>query len=332
MMNYSGRRRNYYPEPTQYDSAVTLDLQLATEYKSTKNTSTYFPSQKLKLECVGVVSLFDIMNCLAVGEIAILLDQLHQLVDIQKKKRAEFGGDARVEPGWVTAVGEISQQSRTLFETVEFEQARNRIDQFERGILSDCTIARMQSEIENLIVEIIGELKKRSFFFVSLDRAKVLNEFPFGKEVADAFPSTKEDVEQAASCLAMELHLAAMFHLMRVAEGGLRCLASDRQIVFPTDLKLQTWEDVLRELERCEAKIQNFPKTPKREEQFAFYHGAMMELKRFKNIWRNRIVHLRNEPIDREEALSTFNHVKAFMVILAGHISENSPPTPEIWA
>jgi hypothetical protein len=166
-----------------------------------------------------VVSLLDIMNDLAVGEIAVLLDQLHQLVEMQKRKRAQFGGNAPVEPEWVIAVGQISQQSRELFDTVEFEQARKRIDQFERGILSDCTVARLQSEIENLIAEIIWELKKRLFFFASLDRAKPLDEFPFGEEVEDA----------------MELHLAAIFHFMRVAEGGLRCLAKDRQIVFPTD-------------------------------------------------------------------------------------------------
>jgi hypothetical protein len=118
---------------------------------------------------------------------------------------------------------------------------------------------------------------------------------------------------------------------MRVAEGGLRCLAKDRQIVFPADLKLQAWDDVLRELEKSEARIQQYPKTLKREEQFEFYHGAMMELKRFKNLWRNRIMHLRNDPIDRDEALSAFNHVKDFMRIPATHISEISPPLPEIW-
>lgn len=330
-MNYRDRRRNYYPGPTEYGPAVSLNLLLTTEYQSRKNTSSSPPSQKVKLDPTGVVSLLDIMNNLAVGEIAVLLQQLHQLVEIQKKKRAKGGGDAPVGRDWVTAVGKISQQSREIFDTVEFEQARKRIDQFERGILSDCTVARMQSELENLTEEIIGELKKRLFFFVSPDRARILGPTPFGEEVDTAFPSTKEDIAMACSCLATELHLAAMFHLMRVAEGGLRCLATDRQIVFPADLKLQTWDDVLRELEKSEAKIQQYPKTLKREEQFEFYHGAMMELKRFKNVWRNRIMHLRNEPIDRDEALSTFNHVKAFMQILASRISETSPPLPEIW-
>jgi hypothetical protein len=134
------------------------------------------------INMLAVVSLLGIMNDLAVGGIAVLLDQLHHLVEMQKRKRAQFGGDAPIEPEWVIAVGQISQQGRELFDTVEFEQARKRIDQFERGILSDCTVARLLSEIENLIAEIIWELKKRIFFFASLDRIKLLDKFHLGRK------------------------------------------------------------------------------------------------------------------------------------------------------
>ncbi|MGH9560255.1 MAG: hypothetical protein ACRD3S_02275, partial [Terracidiphilus sp.] len=48
-------------------------------------------------------------------------------------------------------------------------------------------------------------------------------------------------------------------------------------------IELATWEELIKGLERAEAKIQNFPRTVKRDEQFDFYHGAMMEIKRFKN-------------------------------------------------
>jgi len=54
-----------------------------------------------------------------------------------------------------------------------------------------------------------------------------------------------------------------------------------------------------------------------------------MEFKRFKNKFRNRIMHTRDE-YDSDEAHSAFVHVKEFMNILASKIAENVK-TPEMW-
>ena len=212
------------------------------------------------IDSYRALSLLDIMNKLLVGEVAVMLDRLRQLVEVQRRKRARDGGDAPLDPEEMELVGELAQGGRTLFSEIEFEEAEKRIALFERGVLSDSTVARMQSEIENLIEEIIIELRKRQFFFVSLDRAKVLVEYPFGEKVTDAFPSTRRDVDHASACLALELHSAAIFHLMRVAEAGLRCLAADRGIKFTEGIELQTWEEVLRELEKSEAKYRITPR------------------------------------------------------------------------
>ena len=53
-----------------------------------------------------------------------------------------------------------------------------------------------------------------------------------------------------------------------------------------------------------------------------------MEIKRFKNRFRNRIMHSR-ESYDGHEAMSAFFHVKAFMEIPSFRISERSR-TPKI--
>jgi hypothetical protein len=66
-----------------------------------------------------------------------------------------------------------------------------------------------------------------------------------------------------------------------------------------------------------------------REEQYKFYHGAMMELTRFKNKYRNPGMHTRDS-YDIDEAKSVFEHVKKFMTILATRISETSR-TPVKW-
>src|SRR5436309_10023407 len=47
----------------------------------------------------------------------------------------------------------------------------------------------------------------------------------FGGEVSQAFPSAWEDIRDAGNCIAADLHTAAVFHLMRVGELGMRALA-----------------------------------------------------------------------------------------------------------
>jgi hypothetical protein len=49
-----------------------------------------------------------------------------------------------------------------------------------------------------------------------------------------------------------------------------------------------------------------------REAQYEFYHGAMMEFRRFKNAYRNRVAHTR-DVYSRDEARLLFTHVRAFM-------------------
>jgi hypothetical protein len=270
------------------------------------------------------------MNVLRIGELSETLILLRRILCDLKNKRATEGGDSALTQDGVAQLRQLSDFCRPFFIGIGFDRVLERLDAFDEGISSDPTLARMQSEIENLSGEIVRELKRRWFFYADPDRSHLLTDDPFG-DIVKKFPSAADDIEQAAYCLAMDLPLASIFHLMRIAEVGLRALAKDRRVIFKAAIELQSWEEVIRGLEDAEVKIQSYPKTPARERQFTFYHEALMELKRFKNVWRNRIMHTRNDPVDRHQAYSTFTHVKAFMEILAREISETSPPTPEIW-
>lgn len=194
----------------------------------------------------------------------------------------------------------------------------------------DCS--SLAADCRNILDVLVTELWTRKFVEIPSeygDHAE--NEALFGPKVKTAFQSASEDIKQAGNCLAVECGTAAVFHLMRVAEFGLRALARDRRVQIPkkVPLVLGTWEDIIRQLEIAEAAIQGYPKTIAREAQYDFYHGAMMEFKRFKNKFRNVVMHNRYS-YDPDEAASAFNHVRSFMVILSSAISE-SKRTPVIW-
>lgn len=188
------------------------------------------------------------------------------------------------------------------------------------------------ADLRRAIDTMFDDLRKRSFLEVKPELVIFLNNRRlFGQKVSGAFPEAIPDIVEAGNCLAADCSTAAVFHLMRVAEYGLRALAHDRRIKLDKNkaIDLATWEDLLRKLEDAEVAIQGYPKTPAREAQFDFFHGANMEVKRFKNKFRNRIMHSR-ESYDGHEAMSAFDHVKAFMEILSSRISERSR-TPIIW-
>jgi hypothetical protein len=192
--------------------------------------------------------------------------------------------------------------------------------------------------LNRLKSDVLANLSQRSFLSIADDRIGCVdNEKPFGDSVYHAFPPAQVDLKEAYNCLAAECSTAAVFHLMRAAEIGLRALAFDRAVkIFPNKktmvelpLELASWDQIIRELEDAELAIENYPKTIARQKQFDFYHGANMQFRAFKNVFRNNIMHSRDS-YDRDEAMSLTHKVGEFMQILASQIREGLQ-TPNIW-
>ncbi len=198
--------------------------------------------------------------------------------------------------------------------------------------LPNTTYIRLHELVSTIPNILEKELDEHCFMYVPKDQAFWLNnEEGFGQEVNDNFPSAKQDIYDACNCFAVGQYTACVFHLMRVAEIGLRVLAWDRRIKFKkqSPLELKDWDEILKGLEGYERNIQNLPKTSAREAQFEFYHGAMVQLRAFKNLYRHRTMHAR-EHYDLYQAQGALMHVSEFMQILSRKISETKR-TPLIW-
>ena len=85
-----------------------------------------------------------------------------------------------------------------------------------------------------LVSSIEQKLEKRVFLYVRPNCTVLVDHSQaFGKAVADAFPTARDDIREAGNCLAADCATAAIFHLMRAAEVALRALARDRSVTFP---------------------------------------------------------------------------------------------------
>ncbi|HEY1680359.1 MAG TPA: hypothetical protein VGF98_01810 [Candidatus Tumulicola sp.] len=140
-------------------------------------------------------------------------------------------------------------------------------------------------------------------------------------EVPDKFPSAAPEVIAASECCALHQPTAAVFHLMRTLERGLRALASDLG-VSTVKQDLGTWGNLLGEIQaQSNTRIAATPKGPARKLEEEYYAEILAEFKHFKDAWRDRVSHS-NRTYDIDEAKSVLSHVRAFMVRLASRLTE----------
>jgi hypothetical protein len=102
----------------------------------------------------------------------------------------------------------------------------------------------------------------------------------FGQEINDRLPLAVPDIEDAGRCLAVNQGTAAVFHLMRVMEDGLKNLAAMLGIPYAP-----SWESYIRQInDRIAAKHKTKGVKWKRDE--AFYRDIAGDLQTIKIAWR----------------------------------------------
>jgi hypothetical protein len=90
---------------------------------------------------------------------------------------------------------------------------------------------KVAAELKHIRAAMTIECGDTFFVRIASDRKSYFEqEHLFGPEVDIAFPGAASDIRDAGDCLAVENNTAAVFHLMRVVEHGLRALAWDREI------------------------------------------------------------------------------------------------------
>jgi hypothetical protein len=189
---------------------------------------------------------------------------------------------------------------------------------------------RVRIALGDLRLAISQELKKRKFAMIENKKADFFEMGnQFGEEVSRAFPSVKEEIRQAGNCLALDLNTAAIFHLMRVAELGMRSLARRLKVKCKKNsIDSGGWSEIITGIENATAA--RWLKAPKaksaRRKAVSFLKLCEVsadELNVFKEVWRNNVMHagqLNNE----HEAHGVYIRVRDFMQRLSTQVSESN--------
>jgi hypothetical protein len=178
----------------------------------------------------------------------------------------------------------------------------------------------------------------RKFLAVSSQRAGFVDQDAlFGSVVHGAFPSARDDIREIGNCLAAECNTAAVFHMMRAVEWGLRGLAADLGLlrlsrhrksgkVKYTPLAFSQWEDILNQLHaRVERRVTKLRPGLAKQRLEEFYYPALQDIRGIRDAWRNHVSHTRRT-YTSTDADAIYEHVKRLLTTLASRISERNKP------
>ena len=280
-----------------------------------------------------MVSLWDIVNqfraadfCLRAGNLAIFEARFQHSNPANIKKWTQLS---------IEFAGEIIHAANDCHD-IGLTNAWQEIDRVNSSSARHPNDPAVQSAAASQIRHcLVDELGKRKFLYVHPDRTGYVDcDALFGDKVKLEFPSASFDIRESGNCLASECPTAAVFHLMRSVEWGLRALGAQLGIrrlrcrnkktgkVKYTALPWAQWEEIINQIKtRIAARIAKAKRGPKKQEYQEFYNPAVDNIERFKDAYRNHVMHGRRE-FTQPEAFAIFDQVRHFMTRLATRLAE----------
>jgi hypothetical protein len=317
------------------------------DFQSDSDIAVLWGSQRLW-------SLWDIMNRLNAANIGRAFAQMLQL----SERASNEPSDDPAHENLRSFAFEAVQSALRAVEPLGLVESRDAINRFHEALEESPKMENkvVQLGMHNLAQLVQSELKKLHAFALEREKEKYFRDESWGVEISPApkglgrpsplfslpaqkgFPSAGMDIVEAGRCLALGRNNAAIYHLMQVAEVGLRVLAWDRRVailrhkgktVIPLDFA--QWGEILGELEKKKTLINAWKRGKAlREEAIQYYTSVIFEVASFNEIYRKHISHARGKLYEDDTALSCWGHVYRFMDKLAERMSEDER-TKLVW-
>lgn len=197
-----------------------------------------------------------------------------------------------------------------------------------RGILAGLmpTYESCFQEWKALRQQLDEELNRRLVFYVGQQHGEYFTSMDDDWGAAFlGFPSIRSEVERGLKCFAFEQHTATVFHLMRVAEQGLRAVAKERKVKLPKDRPIEDadWGTLTTRLRAQVDIVNNWPaKKAGKKVALPYYTGVLADVVFFKDRYRNMVSHSLTV-FDEPEARRVILRVCDFMRVVASRTNES---------
>jgi hypothetical protein len=200
-------------------------------------------------------------------------------------------------------------------------------DLFKRRRLQHYKYSDIKIALERLMEDTKLDAMLEYFFHYPREMSALLLRIPIDWEtVLAAFPSSKREIETGTDCYALGDYAGCVFHMMGLAELGLRAIAKERGVKSvgrhkPTEWG--TWQDVFAAVEGQLKAVRQARAGPKRDAALSFYDTALSDLRRLQG-YRDPTMHFRAS-YDKGEAYDAMHRARSFMQTLATKLNEATP-------
>jgi hypothetical protein len=287
----------------------------------------------LPLDPKRLISLWDMIVILG-GDTHRILFQLDNHV-----RKLRDSGDSWLRGENVESLSKILNEAIKLSAALDLKETLGRCEHLQApltqalggylGALKIMSPVEVRTEIEGIRSSLGKEIDKKQLAFVPDGRTKYFEQAAlFGELANKMIPDAAEDIRQAGNCMAFELNTAAVFHLMRVTEFGLRALAVSLGVtkIGVRELEFQTWSAIIEEINpKIETKLKSLNKVSidrTEDEARARYRGLLKDFQYLKDSERNPFFHVRKHyDGNTPETEGVYLHIQEFMRRLAEIIS-----------
>jgi len=213
------------------------------------------------------------------------------------------------------AMADFSQTLEQLEQGCSFlcmNAARKKIADIKKHWMEPGGWRELKMEFIQLFDIIADDLTQPLLMFIQPEKAAYYDaQKIFGPTVTKKFPKCSTDIEEAGKCFAAGRSTAAVFHLMRLTEYGVRRLAGKLKLTVKPNA---TWGQILTAMDPA---IGALPTATERQRKRQHeYQELRASLHAVKEAWRNPTMHPQ-ATYTNEAAQEIFQHVKAFMRRLA---------------
>lgn len=184
------------------------------------------------------------------------------------------------------------------------------------------TYADVGEQLKDIRSRMLDQLEGRKVFALSTAEVAYFDfeGTSFGLDFPTRFQPAVFEADEAAKCIALGRSTAAVFHLMRVMEYGIRAAARCLQIPDPLKPAERNWGSILKAIDD---KIKSTTFTQPNDKPF--FQGAYGSLTAVKDAWRNPTMHVEHKYQD-SEAQYVLAMVRGFMQKISSRFDEDGKP------
>lgn len=284
------------------------------------------PSQPARPILHGLVSMLDMIN--------FSLSRYHwSVAHLESLAR---GHDERPDPlavikdSWIDTILHFLKELEDIGKTVELPGAMHRVDlmrvDLELKKYTPITNKWAAVHLRTLREAIEGDIKDHAFYYYPLAKAKMVRGVRQDwAATLEAFPASRENIEAAVDCYALGHNHASIHHSMMVLEDGLVAVALKLKLKFNPNRT--TWSPLIDDIrDTIAAEIDRASKPPKgtkpkkmtavRRRYLEACQEAALDLRHFKNVWRDHVAHNRGD-YDENDAKKVIDHTRSFMEVVS---------------